>query len=269
VLVHRVFWSLLFLLAILAARRQWRWLADVARRPTVLGAFLASSVLLSINWLTYIWSVANGHVVDASLGYFMTPLVNVALGCTVLHERLRRPQWIALGLAVTGVLWLTLQAGQLPWIALVLASSFGLYGLLRKVATLGALEGLTLETLMLTPPAIVGLAVLWSWGRATFPEPDLATNLWLIGVGPVTAVPLLLFGAGARRLSLATLGIMQYLSPTLQFILGVWLFHEPFSAGRLAGFACIWAALALYSVDGWRTSRRAVPAAAPTTARVS
>jgi chloramphenicol-sensitive protein RarD len=265
VLVHRVVWSLAFLLLLLALRRQWSWMAEVARQPKVLAAFLLSAILLSINWVTYIWSVANGHVVDASLGYFMTPLVNIALGYTVLHERLRLPQWIALALALLGVVWLTFQAGQLPWIALVLASSFGLYGLLRKVARLGALEGLTLETLMLTPPAAVALAWLWSRGDASFPAPDVATNLWLIGVGPVTAVPLLLFAAGARRLTLATLGVLQYVSPTLQFMLGVWLFHEPFSAERLVGFVFIWIALTLYSIDGWRASRRAiVPTAVPT-----
>ena len=256
--MHRVFWSLAFLLAILAVRRQWAWMAQVGRQPRVLGAFLASSLLLSINWVIYIWSIANGHVVDASLGYFMTPLVNVALGCTILHERLRRAQWLALTLAVLGVLWLTVQAGQLPWIGLVIATSFGIYGLLRKIATLGALEGLTLETLILTPAAVIAIALLWSHGQTTFPSDDSATNLWLVGVGPITAVPLLLFAAGARRLSMVTLGVLQYLSPTLQFMLGVWVFHEPFPAQRLVGFAFIWAALVLYSADGWRASRRAV-----------
>jgi chloramphenicol-sensitive protein RarD len=269
VLVHRVLWCLLFLLAILALRRQWSWLAQVARQPRVLGAFLASSVLLSINWVTYIWSVANGHVVDASLGYFMTPLVSVALGYTVLHERLRRPQWVALSLAVLGVAWLTWQAGRLPWIALVLASSFGVYGLLRKVAQLGALEGLTLETLLLMPPAVVALAWLSSLGRTSFPVPDMATNLWLIGVGPTTAVPLLLFGAGARRLTLTTLGILQYLSPALQFMLGLWVFHEPFSSERGIGFAFIWAALVLYSLDGWRVAQRRPAAPTPATPQIS
>ncbi|HEX7440316.1 MAG TPA: EamA family transporter RarD [Caldimonas sp.] len=265
VLVHRVLWSLAFLLVLLAVRRRWAWLAQVARRPRVLAAFCASAVLLSINWVTYIWSVGNGHVVDASLGYFMTPLVNVALGYTVLHERLRRAQGLALSLAALGVAWLTFQAGQLPWIALVLASSFGAYGLLRKIASLGALEGLTLETMILLPAALAGLFVLERHGSASFPSPDLATNLWLIGVGPVTAVPLLLFAAGARRLSLAPLGLVQYLSPTMQFGLGVWIFHEPFSALRLIGFGLIWTALLLYSLDGWRNSRRAAgPALAPT-----
>ena len=188
----------------------------------------------------------------------MTPLVNVALGCTLLHERLRRAQWLALALAVLGVAWLTVQAGQLPWIALVLASSFGIYGLLRKIATFGPLEGLTLETLILTPAAVIAIALLWSRGETSFPTDDTATNLWLIGVGPITAVPLLLFAAGARRLSMVTLGVLQYLSPTLQLMLGVWAFHEPFSAQRLVGFSSIWVGLLIYSVDGWKASRRSV-----------
>lgn len=262
VLVHRVVWSLLFVLALLAWRGRWAWLAQALRRPRVLGAFAASAVLLSTNWVTYIWSVANGHVLDASLGYFITPLVNVLLGYTVLHERPRRAQWAALALAAAGVVWLTIQAGQLPWIALVLAASFGAYGLLRKIAVLGALEGLALETLLLAPPALV--AMVWWWGRSaqSFPADSLAANLWLIGVGPLTAVPLLLFAAGARRISMTTLGLLQYIGPSIQFVLGVWLFGEPFGGARLVGFGLIWAALLLYSADGWRVARRSVAATA-------
>jgi chloramphenicol-sensitive protein RarD len=161
-----------------------------------------------------------------------------------------------LALALLGVVWLTVQAGQLPWIALVLASSFGVYGLLRKIASLGPLEGLTLETLMLAPPALVALWVLAARGEAAFPSTDLTLNAWLVGFGPTTAVPLLLFAAGARRLTLATMGVLQYLSPTLQLMLGLWVFHEPFSASRTVGFVAIWTALVLYSLDGWRASRR-------------
>jgi chloramphenicol-sensitive protein RarD len=262
VLVHRVVWSLVFVIAVLAWRRQWAWLAPTLRQPRVLGAFVASALLLSCNWLTYIWSVNHGHVVDASLGYFITPLVNVLLGYTVLHERPRRLQWAALTLAMGGVLWLTVAAGQLPWIALVLAASFGGYGLLRKIAPLGALEGLSLETMLLAPPALVALVLWWGRGPASFPSPDLATNLWLIGVGPLTAVPLLLFAAGARRISMTTLGLLQYIGPSIQFALGVWLFNEPFGGQRLLGFGLIWAALLVYSLDGWRVSRRSAPAAA-------
>ncbi|MBT9525623.1 MAG: EamA family transporter RarD [Rhizobacter sp.] len=255
ILIHRIVWSLVFVVIALSLRRQWGWLKPVLRQPKVLAAFTASALLLSVNWLTYIWAVNNGHVIDASLGYFINPLVNVLLGYTVLHERLRRMQWVALGLAAAGVLWLTVQAGHLPWIALALAGSFGLYGLLRKVATLGALEGLTLETLLLAPIAAVVLGVWMFNGRSTFPAPDAATNFWLIAAGPITAIPLLLFAAGARRISLTTLGLLQYIGPTIQLALGLWLFHEPFSAARLLGFALIWLALALYSAEGWWRSR--------------
>jgi chloramphenicol-sensitive protein RarD len=258
VLVHRVVWSLVFVLAVLGVRRQWAWLANALRQPRVLGAFAASALLLSGNWLTYIWAVQHGHVVDASLGYFITPLVNVLLGTTVLGERPRPAQWAALALAAGGVLWLTLQAGQPPWIALVLAASFGSYGLLRKIATLGALEGLAFETLLLAAPALALLA--WGIGRgsASFPAANLATNLWLIGVGPLTAIPLLLFAAGARRIPMTTLGLLQYIGPSIQLALGVWLFGEPFGGATLLGFALIWSALAVYSAEGWWVARRAV-----------
>ena len=255
VLAHRIVWCLALLLAVLGARRQWAWLAAVLRQPRVLGAFAASALLLSVNWLTYIWSVNNGHVVDASLGYFITPLVNVLLGYSLLHERPRRAQWAALALASLGVAWLTWQTGRLPWIALLLAATFGCYGLLRKVAVLGALEGLTLETLVLAPLALVALAIWSAHGLASFPAPDLRTNLWLIALGPITAVPLLLFAAGARRLSMTTLGLLQYIGPSIQFVLGVWIFREPFTPARLIGFGMIWLALAIYSADGWRVTR--------------
>jgi chloramphenicol-sensitive protein RarD len=256
VLVHRIVWSLLFLVGLLALRRRWAWLGPAFRDRRLLATFAASAVLLSINWMTYIWAVGHGHVVDASLGYFITPLVNVALGYGFLHERLRRPQWVALALAFTGVAWLTVQAGQLPWIGLTLASSFGVYGLLRKVATLGALEALTFETMLLLPPALVAWWWLATHGTASFGQKSMADDLWLVGIGPVTAIPLLFFGAGARRLRLVTIGILQYVSPSLQFMLGVWVFHEAFSQTRLVGFALIWAALALYTADAWRASRR-------------
>jgi chloramphenicol-sensitive protein RarD len=256
VLVHRVVWSLAFVVIVLSWRRQWAWLPQTLRQPRVLGAFAVSALLLSCNWLTYIWAVNHGHVLDASLGYFITPLVNVLLGYTVLHERPRRLQWAALALATLGVLWLTWQAGQLPWIALVLAASFGTYGLLRKIAVLGALEGLTLETLLLFAPAFAALVLWWGRGPASFPADDTATNLWLIGVGPLTAVPLLLFAAGARRVSMTTLGLLQYIGPSIQFVLGVWLFSEPLGGQRLVGFGLIWLALIVYSADGWRVTRR-------------
>ena len=262
VLAHRVVWSVLLIAALLALRRQWAWLPQVLRQPRVLGVFAVSATLLSVNWLTYIWAVTNGHVVDASLGYFITPLVNVLLGYTLLRERPRRAQWVALALAALGVAWLTVQAGRLPWIALLLAATFGCYGLLRKVATLGPLEGLALETVLLTPFALLALMIWWRQGVGSFPAPDALTNVWLIALGPLTAVPLLLFAAGARRMPLTTLGLVQYLSPTLQFAIGVWAFQEPFTTARLAGFGCIWLALVIYSLEGWwRTARTAAATA--------
>jgi len=252
VLVHRIVWSLGFLLVVLAARRQWTWLREVLSQPKVLGAFSVSALLLSANWLTYIWAVTHDHVIDASLGYFITPLVNVLLGYTVLHERLRPMQWTAVALAAAGVLWLAVQAGQLPWIALVLAATFGGYGLLRKTAALGALEGLALETMLLAPPAFALLAWAAAHGTSSFPASSTLTNVLLVGIGPVTAIPLLLFAAGARRIRLVTLGLLQYIGPSIQFVLGVWLYHEAFSGARMIGFCLIWLALLIYSLEGWR-----------------
>ena len=221
-------------------------------RRAVLAAFVASSLLLSINWITYIWAVGHGHVIDASLGYFINPLVNVALGTLFLGETRSRPQWVALALATAGVVWLAVGAGRPPWIGLILGFSFGAYGLLRKIAVLGALEGLSLETMLLAPAAIAVMALAWGAGPTSFPATSLAVDAWLIGFGPATTIPLLLFAYAARRLSLTTLGLFQYLAPTLQFLLGLWLFGETVTASRLVGFALIWAGLALYSMDGLR-----------------
>jgi chloramphenicol-sensitive protein RarD len=259
ILAHRVSWCLLFLLAVLTVRRQWRWLPQVLRQPKVLAAFVASSCLIGVNWMTYIWSVNNDHVVDASLGYFITPLFNVLLGYTLLQERPRRVQWVALGIAALGVVWLTVQTGRVPWIALVLAVSFSGYGILRKLAVLGPLEGLTLETIVLAPFALAAIAFWWHRGTGSFPSSDLKTSLWFLSLGPVTAIPLLLFAAGARRLSMTTLGLVQYSSPTIQLLIGVLVLDEPFGAQRMVGFACTWIALLIYTLDGWRVSRRASP----------
>lgn len=258
--MHRTLWSLVFVFGVLMVRRQWSWMGAVLRQPKVLAAFGLSAMLLSGNWLTYVWAVQNQHVVDASLGYFILPLVNVALGFVFLRERPRPGQWMAVAVAAAGVLWLAVQAGRLPWIALVLALSFGFYGLLRKVAVLGALEGLALETLVLAPVAAVVLG-WWAWqGQGALVLGTPATVGWLLLAGPMTAVPLLLFAAGARLIPMSTLGILQYISPSLQFALGVWLFHEPFEPARLVGFVLIWAALLVYSMEGWWTRRRVVVA---------
>lgn len=258
VVLHRMVWSLAFVLLVLAALRRWTWLREAVRSPRLLATFAASSLLLAANWLTYIWAVNNGHVLDASLGYFILPLVNVALGFVFLHERPRPGQWLAFGIAATGVLWLALLTGHVPWIALGLALSFGFYGLIRKLAPLGALEGMSLETMLLAPLAAV--ALLWGHQSGSMPAHDTHTWLLFLLCGPVTAIPLLLFSAGARRVPLSTMGILQYLTPTILLFLGTLLYDEPFAGPRLAGFVLIWTALLLYSVDGWR--HRARPAAA-------
>jgi chloramphenicol-sensitive protein RarD len=257
VVMHRIVWSLVFLLGVLLVKRHWAWLGPLRHSPKVLGAFALSAMLLSVNWMVYVWSVQNDHVLDASLGYFILPLVNVALGYVVLQERPRPGQWLAVFVAACGVLWLALQAGRMPWVALVLALTFGFYGLLRKVASLGALEGLTLETLLLAPFAAALLGWWAAHGEGAMLQGNATTAGWLLLAGPLTAIPLLLFAAGARRVTLATMGILQYISPTLQLLIGVWLYGEPFATVRAIGFGLIWTALLIYTLEGWWQSRRA------------
>ncbi len=251
ILVHRVVWSLLFLAIILTIRRQWKWLGALRSQPRVMASFVVSSLLLSGNWLLYIWAVNNGHVIDASLGYFINPLVNVMLGYLVLKERLRVGQWAAIGLASAGVMWLTWQAGTVPWIALVLAASFGAYGLMRKTAVLGALEGLSFETLILFPFALGYLVWLTFQGENIFLTTTSDSTRWLLlAAGPITAIPLLLFASGARKIPLSVLGLLQYIGPSIQLSLGVFLFKEAFTSARVVGFVLIWSALALYAAEG-------------------
>jgi chloramphenicol-sensitive protein RarD len=260
ILAHRMVWSLLFLVIVLTVRRQWAWL-DLARKPKVLMSFVASAFFLSANWGIYIWAVNSGHVIESSLGYFINPLVNIMFGSLLLKERMRPGQWGAIGVAALGVAWLTWQSGTLPWIALLLASTFGIYGLLRKTAALGALEGLSFETMVLFPLALVYVVWLTLHGQNAFLNTSSnVTRVLLVAAGPITAIPLLLFAAGARQIPLSVLGLLQYLSPTLQFLLGVWLFHEHFDAGKLLGFALIWAALALFAGEGL-LNRSQMPAA--------
>lgn len=250
ILAHRMLWSLGFLLIVLALRRQWKWLA-IARQPRVFASFVASAFLLSANWLAYIWAVNNGHVIEASLGYFINPLVNIMLGYLILKERLRPAQWGAIALAAIGVAWLTWQSGSVPWIALFLATSFGGYGLLRKTAALGALEGLSFETMVLFPIAAGYLGWLTLQGENLFlTTASDSTRYLLMAAGPITAIPLLLFASGARQIPLSIVGLLQYLSPSIQFLLGVLVFREAFSADRLLGFVLIWTALALFAGEG-------------------
>lgn len=256
VLAHRFVWSVGFLLLLLAGLRRWAWLKPALTAPRVLGLFTLSALLLSVNWFVYIWAITHGRVLEASLGYFITPLANVLTGRLVLGERLRPAQWAAVALAAAGVLWMTWQMGSLPWVSLLLAASFASYGLVRKTAPLGALEGLTLETLLLGPLALVGLLWASAQGLAAFPVADLDLKALLIASGPVTAVPLLLFAAGARRIPLSVLGMLQYIGPTIQWLLAVWLFHEPFGGARLQGFVLIWCACAVFSAELWWRSRQ-------------
>jgi chloramphenicol-sensitive protein RarD len=252
ILLHRIIWSLVFLAAVLAWRRQWSWLRNLLRQPATVAAFAASALLLSTNWFIYIWAVHQGRVIDASLGYFINPLVSVLLGFFLLQERLRPIQWSAIGLAALGVAWLTWQAGSFPWIGLTLALTFGSYGLLRKIAVLGPLEGLSLETVLLFPFAFAYLVFLAQDGHSALLQGSFLTQGLLVAAGPITAIPLLLFAAGARRIPLSLLGLLQYIGPTLQLLIGVWLYHEPFGGMRFIGFALIWAGLLVYSAESAR-----------------
>jgi chloramphenicol-sensitive protein RarD len=249
ILTHRMTWSLLFVVGLLAYRRHWSWIRPALRdRRTVL-TFLSSAVLLAVNWFTYIWGVNHGFIVETSLGYFINPLVNVVLGVFFLRERLRAGQWAAVAMAAGGVLYLTLSYGALPWIALTLAFSFGLYGLLRKTARLDSLEGLSMETGLLFLPALGYLLYLEAAGQGSFGHAGTATTLLLALAGVATAVPLLFFAIGARLIPLSLLGILQYLAPTIQFLLGVLVYGEPFTPERLVGFGLVWSALLIYTIE--------------------
>lgn len=263
VVLHRMVWSLVFVLIVLAVLRRWNWLGDVRRSPALLGKFAVSALLLAGNWLSYVWAVNNGHVLDASLGYFILPLINVALGFIFLHERPRKAQWVAFALATSGVLWMAVQSGHVPWLALLIAMTFGFYGLMRKTATLGALEGMSLETMLLAPLAVV--ALLWagpSGPGSQWPAHDAHTWLFFLLSGPVTAIPLLLFAAGARRVPLSTMGFLQYITPSILALMGVFLYGETFAGPRAVGFVFIWVALALYTAEGLWAGRRAAAARA-------
>lgn len=257
IVVHRLFWSFIFLAVVLLWRRQWGWLKQAAQQPRVLLGFLFSALLLSGNWILYVWAVNAGRIVDTSLGYFMSPLVSVLLGYLILKERMRPLQWLAALLALGAVIWLTIANGSLPWIGLIIAATFGLYGLLRKTAQLGALEGLSLETLLLLPLVLVVLGIDTWRGSNSFTGASSGAQLLLVLSGPVTVVPLLLFAQAARRIPLSLLGLLQYISPTIQLLTGVLLYDEPFAGERAIGFSVIWLALAVYSAEGlwrlWRT----------------
>jgi chloramphenicol-sensitive protein RarD len=258
VLAHRVVWSLVFVAILLGFRRRWSWVRELGWRR--LGLLSIAATVVSVNWGLYIWGVSNGHVVETSLGYFINPLVTVLLGVAVLGERLRRAQWAALGLGALAVVVLAVDYGRPPWLALTLAASFATYGLIKKQVRMPAMESLGIETAVLVLPALAYLGWLTLAGDATLTGHGPGHALLMAAAGPITAVPLLLFGAATRRLPLSTVGLLQYLAPVLQFAFGVLLFHEPMPAARLAGFALVWLALVVFTVESVRHSRRSRPA---------
>lgn len=257
ILNHRVVWSLVFLAILISARRNWAPLRQAIRQPKIVLVYALAACLLAVNWLTYIWGVNAGFIVETSLGYFINPLVNVLLGVVFLREKIRPLQWVPIGMAAAGVLYLTFSYGSLPWIALVLAFTFALYGLLKKTAPLGSLHSLTLETGILFVPSLLYLLYVGLKGSGVFIEYDSLTNFLLIFTGVVTAIPLLLFGAAARSINLSLLGLLQYIAPTCQFLIGVLIYNEPFTQARLIGFSIIWAALFLYWLESFLAHRQA------------
>lgn len=254
-LSHRIAWSFVTLAVFLGLIGRLRPLCG-RLSPEVRRCYVLASLLIGVNWFIYVWSVNAGYIVEASLGYFITPLLSVLLGVFFLRERLRGLQWAPLALAAAGVVYLAFDYGRLPWIALVLASTFSLYGLVKKRAPLPAFEGLTLETALLLPPALAWLA--WSEfdGKGVFLHAGTISDLLLIGAGAVTTAPLALFAAAAQRIPLSMIGILQYIAPTIQFLLGVFMYHEPFTRTQLAGFSMVWAAVALFLLERWRFARR-------------
>jgi chloramphenicol-sensitive protein RarD len=256
ILAHRIVWSLVVVVALLALGGRVAALRRLGRRAYVLLSLAA--VVITVNWGTYIWGVNNEHVVETSLGYFVNPLVTVLMGVVVLHERLRPAQWGAVALATVAVVVLTLDYGRPPWIALALAFSFATYGLLKKKAGVGAAESLAVETGVLVLPAAAFLVWLSSRGAGTFGTEGLGHAVLLAGAGLVTAIPLLFFSAAATRVPLTTLGLLQYLAPTFQFAIGVFLYGEPLPPVRLVGFVLVWAALAVFTVEALEHRRRQI-----------
>jgi chloramphenicol-sensitive protein RarD len=255
VLAARVIFSLLFLILLVALTRQSAAVRAVLADRRRLAILAVAAAFVSVNWGVFIWAVDNDHVVDASLGYFINPLVSIALGVLVLRERLRALQWLAVAIAALAVLYATASLGRPPWVALILAFSFGLYGLAKKLAGVDAVPSLTVEMLVLTPVAVGNLAWLWSAGQLVLGSQGGAHALFMVGAGPVTALPLLLFGFAAHRVALSVLGPLQYVAPSLQLVLGVWVLGEPMSPERWLAFAGVWIALVVFTVDAVRAAR--------------
>jgi chloramphenicol-sensitive protein RarD len=256
ILLHRVVWSFLVVTVLLLVRRDRRWYDAVRRAPNGLRNLSAAAVLIATNWLVYIWAVNHDHVIEAALGYYINPLITVGLGVWVLGEHLRRLQLVALGFGAAAVAVLTAAYGRVPWIALVLACSFAGYGFLKKAVSVEATTSLAVETAVLLPAALVGMVWLQAQGEAAFGHGSLGRDALLVSLGIVTAVPLLLFATAASRIPLSLLGLLQYLTPTMQLLCGVVVFHEPMPAERLVGFVLVWVALVLLGADALRTARR-------------
>ena len=255
VLAHRVIWSALLLAGWAAWRGRLGPIFAEFRKPRRMGFYALTTVLISANWWIFIWAIQNGRVLEGSLGYYINPLVNVLLGVMFLHERLNPRQWLAIAIAAGAVLWLIVTKGVVPWVSLSLALSFGSYGLIRKMAGFDAMLGLTIETLLLAPLALAGIAWWMYHGQASMGHLGVSTDLLLLAAGLVTVVPLVCFLEAGLRLKLATLGIVQYITPTMQFLLGVFVFHEHFDHERGVTFALIWMALAIYTLDALRQHR--------------
>jgi chloramphenicol-sensitive protein RarD len=258
---HRILWSFLALVVVILLTHQWKEFRQAVFAPRVLRLYTAAALLIGVNWLTYVWAVNAGHIVETSLGYFINPLLSVLMGVIFLREHLRPRQWVPLGLAAAGVLYLTFAYGSLPWIALTLAVSFGVYGLVKKIAPLGSLYGLTLETGILLIPAFCYLLYSDTRGSGAFLHTGTSSDFLMIGAGLVTTIPLLMFASAAQRISLSLVGILQYIAPTLQLLVGVIIYKEPFTHIQFIGYGIIWVALILFATDGY-LAYRAKPVAA-------
>lgn len=251
---HRIVWSFLLLITVIMLAGQWSEFRTMFNVRT-LGIYLMASLLIGVNWLMYVWAVNAGHIVETSLGYFINPLISVLLGLIVLREKLRPVQWLPISLAFIGVTYLTIKFGQLPWIALGLAFTFGFYGLVKKLAPLSSLYGLTLETGILFIPAMAYLAFVEVDGTGAFLHTGVTHGLLMVGAGLVTTVPLLMFASAAKQIPLTMMGILQYLAPTIQFFIGVFIYEEPFDQTRLVGFGLVWLALIIFWVENYWSSR--------------
>ena len=257
VIGHRISWSFIVLIVFILLTKQWRDFRAVAFHPKTIATYAIAGVLLSINWLVYVWGVNANFIVETSLGYFINPLLSVLLGVVFLRERLRLAQWVPVIIAAIGVFYLTFVYGRLPWIALALAFSFGIYGLVKKIAPLGSLYGLTLETAMVLPLAVIYLVVMEMNGTGAFLHDGLSIDLLLAGAGIVTTVPLLMFASAAKQIPLTMVGILQYIAPTLQFLIGVFIYKEPFDHAHLIGFGIVWLALIIFWVENFLAHRAA------------